>query len=241
MEQKKTRGQTVLVTGAAGTVGHLVVALAESQGFRVVATDRNISGVRTPVRGEVRQGDLRDNRFLEQVVKGVDHVIHTAAELDAEATLAELSHVNSEAVARLYEAASAAKVKRFLHVSTAMLYATGQSAALTEDSPLAPRGPYGLSKHGAEMFLRAATGSSNAPSWTILRAAPIYGRRGRHLAASLLVLGPILRLGTPILPRLTGGPSANLVHAEDVALALLFCLTHVFSFLFAPAGALLFS
>lgn len=40
--------ETVLVTGAAGTVGNYVVGLAEAAGFRVVATDLTPKGVQAP-------------------------------------------------------------------------------------------------------------------------------------------------------------------------------------------------
>jgi nucleoside-diphosphate-sugar epimerase len=126
-------------------------------------------------------------------------------------------------VADLYEDAAARGVKRFIHMSTCMLYAPGSRGPLDEDAPTAPRGAHGLSKLGAEAFLRGH-GRADGPAWTILRAAPLYGRRGRHFAASLLVVGPLLRLLSPIVPRLGGGPRHHFVHAEDVARALLFAL-----------------
>ncbi len=215
--------ETLLVTGAAGTVGNYVASLAEAAGYRVIATDRVSTGLRTPVRGAVRTGDLRDPEFVRELMQGVDHVIHTAAQLEVGADPAELARTNTEAVALLYESAEQAGVKRFIHTSTAMLYDVEQEGPFTEHSPLAPRGPHGLSKHGAEIFLRGHT-HAKSPQWTIVRAAPIYGRRGRHFASSLLAVGPIVRLFVPILPRLKGGPMTTLVHAEDVASALLFCL-----------------
>ncbi len=212
--------ETVLVTGAAGTVGGYVVPLAEAAGYRVIATDLRADALRTPVRGEVRPGDLRDPNTARRLVKGCDAVIHIAAQLAPRAGADELSRANTEAVVHLYEAAREAGVERFLHVSTATLYAS-QGTPLREDAPLAPRGPYGMSKRAAEVFLR---GQRDGPRWTILRPAPIYGRRGRHFAASLLVVGPILRLATPWLPRPSGGPEGTMIHAEDVARALLFVL-----------------
>lgn len=217
------KGPTVLVTGAAGTVGSHVVGLLEASGSRVIASDSNAAGIRTPVRGEVRPGDLTDDRFVASVVKGCDHVVHTAALLSATADPASLAKVNTDVVMRLYEAADAAKVKRFLHVSTAMLYGVDQRGALAETAEVAPRGPFGLSKHAAEAFLRGRA-SGSGPAWTILRASPIYGRRGRHFAASLLAIGPVLRLFSPVLPRPRGGPRGTMVHAEDVARALGFAL-----------------
>jgi len=217
------RKETILVTGAAGTVGNYVVGLAEAAGFRVLASDRTSAGVRVPTRGEVRPGDLRSREVLRDLVKGADFVIHTAAQMEAQAEAADLARVNTDVVVQLYEAAQEAGAQRFVHMSTAMLYQQGTPGPLVEDAPVAPRGPFGLSKHGAEAFLRGRTEPSSMP-WTILRAAPIYGRRGRHFAASLLAIGPMLKLVTPILPRPAGGPDGTMVHAEDVARALLFVL-----------------
>jgi nucleoside-diphosphate-sugar epimerase len=218
---QRGRGETVLVTGAAGTVGNYVIPLAEAAGFRVIASDLTPKGVQQPVRGEVRAGDLRDRAFVEKLVEGCDHVIHTAALLDVGAPADALREVNTEVVARLYEAGKRAGVNRFVQVSSAMLYAQGQRGPIAETAAIEPRGEHGRSKLRAEDFLRAARGG---PSWTILRAAPLYGRRGRHFAAALLAVGPVVRLVTPVLPRPSGGPTATLVHAEDVARAAVFVL-----------------
>ena len=171
----------------------------------------------------MRPGDLRDTSVLERIVRGCDHVVHTAALLDVGADPAMLSQVNTDVVGNLFDAAEAAGVKRFVHVSTAMLYAEGSRSPLTEDAPVAPRGAHGMSKHGAEAFLRGRS-RHRSPAWTILRAAPLYGRRGKHFAASLLAVGPIVRLASPLLPRVRGGAVTTFVHAEDVARALLFSL-----------------
>lgn len=215
--------ETVLVTGASGTVGNYVVGLCEAAGFSVVASDSNARGLRQPTRGRICPGDLTDASVRAQALEGVHHVIHTAALLDASADASELGGVNTELVVKLFEDAAKRRVQRFVHMSTCMLYAPGQAGALTEDAATAPRGPHGLSKLGAEAFLRGR-GRGDGPAWTILRAAPVYGRRGRHFAASLLAIGPLLRLFTPILPRLVGGPTHSFVHAEDVARALIFAL-----------------
>ena len=212
----------MLVTGAAGTVGNYVIPLAEAAGYRVVASDLTATGVQQPVRGEVRTGDLRDPELAAKLVAGCDYVIHTAALLDVGAPAEALRAVNAEAVARLHAAATKAGVSRFVQISSAMLYAPGQGGRLTEESAIAPRGPHGRSKLEAESVLRAA--GPEATPWTLLRPAPLYGRRGRHFAAALLAVGPIMRLGTPLLPRPAGGPVATLVHAEDVARAAVFVL-----------------
>ncbi len=220
------RVETVLVTGAAGTVGNYVVGLAEAAGYAVVANDLNARGLRQPTRGRIVAGDLLLPEVRARALKGVEHVIHTAALLDSAAHAAALTQTNTELVRLLYEDAAAHGAQRFVHMSTCMLYAAGGRGALSEASETAARGPHGASKLGAEVFLRAH-GRGDGPAWTILRAAPVYGRRGRHFAASLLVIGPVLRLLSPVLPRVSGGPLHTFVHAEDVARALLFALRDV--------------
>lgn len=215
--------KTILVTGARGTVGNYVVGLAEAAGYRVIVSDVEKGGLRAPVRGEVRAADLRDPEVYAGLVKGCDFVVHTAAQLSVSADAGELAKTNTDAVVNLYEAAQAEGVKRFVHISMAMLYATEPGRPAVEGDPLEPRGPYGLSKHAAEVYLRSHEGPPALP-WTILRAAPIYGRRGRHFAASMLAIGPLMRLFTPVLPKPAGGPLGTMVHAEDVARAALFVL-----------------
>jgi nucleoside-diphosphate-sugar epimerase len=195
--------------------------MAEALGLRVVVNDVRARGLRVPVRGEIRAGDLRDSDFVRRLPRGCDYVVHTAAQLDAGAKYEELAATNTDVVVRLFEAAEAASVRRFVHMSTAMLYARGQRGPLVEDAEVAPRGAHGMSKHGAEAYLR---GRRDSIDWTILRAAPVYGRRGRHFAASLLAIGPMLSLALPWLPRFAGGPLGTMAHAEDVASALLFVL-----------------
>lgn len=215
--------KTVLVTGAGGTVGNYVASLAEANGYRVIASDMKRAGVRSPVRGEVRLADLRDGDALPALVKGADYIVHTAAQLNIGAEPAELSKTNTEAAAALFEAGAAAGVKRFVQLSHATLYADpGGPTPVTEDQEVAPRGPFGMSKRGAETYLEGQR--SSGCTWTILRAAPLYGRRGRHFAASLLSIGPLLKLALPVVARPAGGPMGTMVHAEDVARAALHVL-----------------
>ena len=79
--------------------------------------------------------------------------------------------------------------------------------------------PHAGHRQAAAGHVLRGRGRADGPAWTILRAAPLFGRRGRHFAASLLAIGPLLRLFSPIVPRVGGGPRHHFVHAEDVARA----------------------
>src|SRR5690606_17295761 len=136
---------------------------AEAAGYRVIASDRSPQGVRSPVRGAIRAADLRDPQAYAALVEGCDHVIHTAAVLDATADPSEMAQVNTQAVTGLYAAARAAGAERFIHMSSAMLYAPGQSGPLPETGRLAHRDEHGRTKLDAEVLLRDA---QTGPAWT---------------------------------------------------------------------------
>lgn len=216
--------RTLLITGAKGTVGRYAVSLAESEGWRVIATDLDTRGLRAPIRGEIRTHDLRDVSGLRDLVRGADAVLHTAAIVSVRESPTNLAQVNSQAVSELFEAAASEGVSRFVHVSTGTLYKPAEGV-LTESARLAPEAPYSMSKLGAELFFQGARHSSAAPALSVLRPAPIYGQRGRHFGAALLAVGPLLRLLAPRLPRPKGGAQLSMVHAEDVASAALFVLS----------------
>lgn len=214
--------RTLLITGAKGTVGRYAVSLAESEGWRVIATDLDTRGLRAPIRGEIRAHDLRDFVGLRDLVRGADAVLHTAAIVNVREAQANLAQVNSQAVAALFEAAASEGVSRFVHLSTGTLYQPAEGT-LNESARLAPEAPYSMSKLGAELFFQGARHAE--PAFSVLRPAPIYGRRGRHFGAALLAVGPLLRLLAPRLPRPKGGAQLSMVHAEDVASAALFVLS----------------
>ena len=75
--------ETVLVTGAAGSVGiHLVRELLAA-GYRVKATDR--AGRSLPFGGsrvKIVPGDLTDRPFVHDLPFGVQHVINAGALVD---------------------------------------------------------------------------------------------------------------------------------------------------------------
>ncbi|MDT7653515.1 MAG: hypothetical protein QOI36_4921, partial [Pseudonocardiales bacterium] len=68
-------GDTVLVTGAAGVIGRVVVPVLAGAGMRVVAADRVESGAGD----RVLVGDMCDALFVAECLDGVDAVVHLAA------------------------------------------------------------------------------------------------------------------------------------------------------------------
>lgn len=162
----------VLVTGASGFVGRpLVTALAE-QGYAVRAVvrrdDRFSDGVETVI-----VPDLADSSSYAALLDGVDIVIHLAgiAHIGPSIPAHEYDRVNRWATAALAKAAVAARVSRFVFMSSIRAQC-GPSAAhvLTEDDLPQPSDAYGRSKLAAEAAVRAS-----GVAFTILRPVLIYG------------------------------------------------------------------
>lgn len=216
------RNALVLVTGAAGSAGAAAVEQLAAAGWRVRATARPGRPVPQPEGAdvEIRYGDLCDRAFLDTLTEGVDAVIHCAALIDVTLPREVLDPINRQAVEHLWHAACRDGVHRFVHMSTASVYAPSD-APLTEDSPTLATSAYEESKLAAERFLQQQQGG---PAVTILRPSMIYGPRNRDLAGILAALPLLsthfLKIGIGI----RGGPSTNWVHAEDVGRAAVFVL-----------------
>lgn len=216
----------VLVTGAAGSVGHLVVELLRAAGHRVVANDLPGSSLPHPAANlEIRAADLTDPAGLDRLVEGVDGIVHTAALIDIATDLSDLEATNVSASRDLYQAAARAGVARFVFLSSGSIYRLNPIGTYREGDPLEPNNDYERSKIACEQSLQAEVGPKT-PELVILRPSLIYGPRAKHLGASLACLGPIMKASLPVLFGLKGGPRINWVHARDVARAALHLLNH---------------
>lgn len=94
--------------------------------------------------------------------------------------------VNRDAALELGRAAVSSGVRRFVQVSTTLVYGTGRGRPLTEDDPSRPGGEmwgaYPASKAEAERGLLALEGDLDV---RIGRLAFVYGEGDPHLSASL--------------------------------------------------------
>jgi len=210
----------VVVTGAAGCVGSLLVAKLCKAGYRVRAVDRPGAEFILPASGdcEKMEFDLAQEALPAEIVQGADAVFHLAALVDISLKFRVLAPINLYATVRLYEAAKQAGVKYFQFYSSASVYKF-QDSPIREDDPLWAPNDYVKTKLMAEDFLKAQV---DGPRVNIIRPGLIFGPRGRVLAASYAASLCMLSYVLPAFPNLTGGPRSNYVHAEDLAGASLF-------------------
>lgn len=150
----------VLVTGANGFVGqHLVRELAEN-GITVIGVG-GPQGIKekSPHVTTYMELDLRKPEDVAKIsFEGVDGVVHLAGLAAVAASFDDpmlyvTTNVGLEV--NLFEAAMAQKATpRFLIISSSSLYDSKAPLPMTEESPVEPSSPYGVSKIGQEQMAR---------------------------------------------------------------------------------------
>ncbi len=178
-----------LVTGATGQVGRrfvprLLAQRRPGEQVRVLVRDAARGEAFAALGAQVVVGDLRDEEALGKAVAGADAVVNVAASFrgvpDEEAWA-----VNRDAAVALGRAALTAGVRRFVQVSTGLVYGVGRGRPLTEDDETRPGGAmwgaYPESKAAAERELLALEGMEVR----VGRLPFVYGDGDPHLAQSL--------------------------------------------------------
>ncbi|MER7196655.1 epimerase [Streptomyces sp. CB01635] len=176
-----------LVTGATGKVGQrfvprLLQSSAPGDQVRVLVRDAARGERFAALGADVVVGDLRDADVLGKATAGADAVVNVAAAFrgvpDEEARA-----VNRDAAIELARASVASGVRRFVQVSTGLVYGSGRGRRLVEDDETLPGGPlwgtYPESKWEAERALRAMDGLDDL---RIARLPFVYGDGDSHLA-----------------------------------------------------------
>jgi dTDP-4-dehydrorhamnose reductase len=166
-----------LVTGAAGMLGHdLVAVLRDRPDVALTALDR--TGV-----------DLTDPVAVHRAVVGAQVVVNAAGWTDvdgAEAAEPAATAVNGAGVANLARAAGVDGAV-LLHVSTDYVFGgnptgTPRRTPYPEDAPTAPVNAYGRSKLAGEQALLTILPTRGY----LVRTAWLYGGHGRSFVATML-------------------------------------------------------
>ncbi|GHI07846.1 epimerase [Streptomyces cellostaticus] len=178
---------STLVTGVTGQVGigflpRLLAQARPGEQVRVLLRDAARADRLADLGADVVLGDLRDTEALGKALAGVDAVVNIAAAFRGVPD-EEVWAVNRDAALELARAALASGVRRFVQVSTNLVYGAGRGRPHTEDDPSVPGGPmwtaYPQSKAEAERGLLALDGLD----LRIGRLAYVYGEGDPHLAA----------------------------------------------------------
>ena len=179
----------VLVTGANGFVGQVLVAALNEQNINVVCVGRNESKANTKIFFAVP--DFCALQVWQKPLSGCVTVIHLAARVHvmqdtAKNPLQEFLAVNLHGTVNLAQAAAKAGVKRFVFVSSVKV-----NGEFTENQPFSesdipqPQDAYAISKWEAEKALRQIE-KETGMEVVIVRPPLVYGAGVKANFASLL-------------------------------------------------------
>ena len=166
---------TLAITGGTGFVGSHLLTLAGNEGHRVRALTRRPQPQRAGI--EWVPGTLDDPAGLAALMKGADAVIHVAGVINVPRR-ADFAAGNITGTEAMIDAARAAGVSRFIHVSSLAAREPGLS-------------DYGWSKRESEDRM-----AQSGLDWTIVRPPAVYGPGDREtlelfrMAAGGIVLLP---------------------------------------------------
>jgi nucleoside-diphosphate-sugar epimerase len=209
----------VLVTGAAGLLGSHVAELSLGRGDAVRILVRPSEDVSWLARAgaEVCWGDLADRASLEAAVRGIDRVLHCAARMGPWGPETEYETVNVRGVKTLVEAAMAAGVHRFVHVSSIDVHGLAVAGPADETAPYSrEQDPYSRSKIAGERVVQELIKDKGAPA-VIVRPGLIYGPRDTNSFGRFAAL--IERGKLPIIG--SGNNQLPLIYVADVAQGIL--------------------
>jgi UDP-glucose 4,6-dehydratase len=126
-------------------------------------------------------GDIKDRALVDHVLAQhrIDTIVHFAAQSHVDTSFTNpmlYTQDNVVGTHTLLEAARAAGIQRFVHISTDEVYGQNNhgQGAFTEESLLKPTNPYAASKAAAEMFVHSYVHSFGFPA-IIIRSNNVYG------------------------------------------------------------------
>lgn len=189
LEQSSLLLVKVLITGAEGFIGSHLTERVVAAGFSVKCLVQYnsfsslgwLEDLPTQVldQTEIIFGDIRDKGMMQDVIKGVDSVMHLAALIGIPHSYSSpQSYVdtNVSGTLNMLEAAKRNGVTRFIHTSTSEVYGTAQYVPMDEKHPLVGQSPYSASKIASDQLVHSYYSSFELPTVT-LRPFNVFGPR----------------------------------------------------------------
>lgn len=186
----------ILVTGAAGFIGHNVVRFLEQQGHECFGIDSRTDYGFIPkaeldylikerckrIQALPHVIDIREAEKIKQFVGlfNIQTVVHLASfprQKVVNANPAQGSRVMSEGLLNLLEASVSNNVKKFVYVSSSMVYGNFKDTyfdGVDESHPTDPIGQYGIMKLAGEWLVKDYSRRTGMLH-TIIRPSAVYG------------------------------------------------------------------
>ncbi len=214
----------ILVTGATGFLGSHIARELSARGHqvRILRRPHSPTTLLDDLEVEHAIGDLFEPATLDLACRGMEAVVHCAAEMSPGARPRHKLASHLEGTRNLLAAASHGGIRRFVYTSSVAALGMPDGPPAPTDAAARPmdenrswrgdarRWPYGHVKHLAEQQVLRAGDDGMEP--VILNPALVIGPGDRHRVSNLLVWH-MLRGRMP--PIMAGG--LNVVDVRDVA------------------------
>lgn len=216
----------ILVTGACGYKGTVLVPKLLGLGHEVVALDIMWFGnfLSPHPKLKVIQGDVRDIDAID--LSGVDAIIHLSSvandpcgDLDPKLTW----EISALATMQLADKAARKGVKRFIYASSGSVYGVKEEAQVTEDLELKPISEYNKTKMVGERVLLSY---SDQMVVQIIRPATVCGYSPRmrlDVSVNMLTMQALTKGKITVFG---GNQIRPNIHIDDITDCYLFLLEH---------------
>lgn len=209
---------SLVIIGAGGFVGTRLIETLVLEGFT------NFCGIvrgfhsfaphcRFGPRVELRMADATDHNQLADAIKGFSVVVNLVSGNPTDI---------QKSTQAIYRACIISGVKRFIHISSAVVYGMVDSPEINDDSPPVKGlwSPYAKAKAASEVFLRERLGSSTLEI-CVLRPSIIWGPRSiwSLSAAKDLIDGTAFLVGN-------GDGICNTIYIDNLIACILTCVDH---------------
>jgi len=192
--------KTILVTGANGFVGtHTLKKLMLLDDINLIAACRDRSRLIPEFKGEVREGDFRDEQYLDKMLEGVDVVCNAMAWTALWGHKQQSQELYYEPTTKLIDKIIKKNISRYINVSTTSAASPEKSADAMSIGIPRTFWPHLCSVIKIENYMR-----SKASSETTMVNMRLGIFAGEHYGLGIL---PILlpRLKTHLVPWVAGG------------------------------------
>lgn len=210
----------VLVTGSSGQLGSYVCELLmrehEVKGLDI--RDQPYDSLRAVS----AKGDIRRPDGISAMVKGVDGVIHCAAQVSVDKSLEDPlsdAETNVMGTLNLLHESARAGVSRFVYVSSAAVFGAPKYIPIDESHPTSPMSNYGVSKLAGEKYAHAYATNTKMEVITV-RPFNFYSPRADPKSPySGVITKFVTRVKASQPPVIDGDgkQTRDFIHAKDVA------------------------
>lgn len=217
-------GSRVLVTGATGFTGSVLVRKLVEQGVEVVAIARPTSNISAFEGLNINwiKGDVFDPNLIDQAISGVSHLFHLVTPF-REAKSPDLGYYNVHVLSTQLLAKAALtqpNFQRFVQVSTIGVHGHIDQPPADETYRTEPGDVYQATKLEGEQWIKTFGAETGLPV-TVVRPAGIYGPGEKRL---LKIYKMVSKGWVPAIGN--GSNLLHFIHVDDLTDCLLVTATH---------------